>query len=181
MISASQAGHFERSLRRSACALAAVFALARPVAAQSLPTWDRAVTPIAAVARPTGRLIGTNLGYGPCGPGITVPDSVTIVGLAAGADSVGATARIDAEGSEQWSFLALPTDPSFAMPMAVVGVRCRNAIPAQLFVQRGTAFAVAFVDHAAALGANGFVRARRGGANLALMWRPSGRGGALAP
>jgi hypothetical protein len=150
-------------------------------AAQGLTNWDVAVVASSENVRPSGKLVGTNLGYGACGAGVTVPDSVTIVGLASGAVHAGATARLDAEGSEQWTDLSLPTDPSFAMPMRVIGVRCKDGKPAQLFVQRGAAYAIAYVDHPSALGTDGFVRARRGGANLPLQWTPRGAGGALAP
>lgn len=173
------------SMRLFLKCLAVASVLGGPVTAHAqapLPPWDAAVRDGAASVRPVGTYIGTNLGYAPCPSSLTVPDSVVLVGLAAGAaDSVGAVVRRDAEDAEQWFGVALPRDPAWRMPMRVLSARCRQGRVAQLFVQRGAAYAVVFAEHPSAVGPSGFLRAAARLGAGPLSWRTTPQGTTLAP
>lgn len=172
-----------RAAVRRALVAASVLLVPSFAAAQEppLPAWDAVVGASTGLVRPQGRLIWAHLGYGPCASSLQLPDSVTLVGKSAGvADSIGAVAKLDAEDAEQWYGVALPRRADWQQPLRVVGARCRDRRVAQLIVQQGSAYAVVFAEHPAALGDDGFLRAKPSAGLAPLSWRTTTAGTTVA-
>jgi hypothetical protein len=168
--------------RRVAMAVASLLVPAIAAAQEPpLPAWDAVVGSSTDLVRPQGRFIWAHLGYGPCASTLQLPDSVTLVGKSAGAaDSIGAVAKIDAENAEQWYGVALPRRADWQQPVRVVGARCRDRRVTQLIVQQGSAYAVVFAEHPAALGVDGFLRAKPSAGLAPLSWRTTAAGTTVA-